>query len=405
LGISSFSLFLHDWSVDLKVPISTLALVMTPAAVMTAISGPIVGGLADRYPARWLIGGGALGMAAFNLGLTFVTSAWQFLALFGLVLPILLSLTTLIVANPVVARWFVKRLGLALGVTALGAGLAGVISAPLIAYAMPLIGWRGVWRVGAAILAFGMAPLAFAVLRDRPTEREGLDYVSSGGAAGAHAHGGAGGGSLSLRQIAGRKNFWLIGAIFLPILSAYQGVLYNLAPVAASHALDTKEAGILLVVLNLVQMASTPVLGAISDRVGNRVPLLGLCGLTGIGVLLFAFGGESFPALVAASALVGAGGGLWTPLGAAIAAEYGSANAGKAFGLMFAFGPVAGAASFVLAKLKEVTGSYVPGLLTLTALLGISVMACLALREKRGGHITPEERATAMAEEAVSPMV
>jgi hypothetical protein len=58
----------------------------------------------------------------------------------------------------------------------------------------------------------------------------------------------------------------------------------------------------------------------------------------------------------------------------------------------------------VVAKLKEGTGSYVTGLLTLTALLAVSVVACLMIREKRGGHITAEERVEAMEEVVVSPL-
>jgi MFS family permease len=276
LGVSSFSLFLHDWSTDLKVPISTLQLAVTPGATMSAVSGAVIGGLADRYPARWLIGGGLLAMAVFDLCLSLVNNTWQFLALFALVLPILLNLTTLIVANPLVSRWFVKRLGLALGLTALGVGLAGVVVSKLVAEALPLVGWRGVWRISAGVLAFGVAPLVFLVVRERPTEREGLSYVSGdGGAHGGHHHA-----KLPQRAIVGRKNFWFIAAMYLPIFSAFQGIAYNLAPIAASHGVDAKTAGTLLVILSLTQMAATPLLGMLSDRFGNRLPFLGLAIVT-----------------------------------------------------------------------------------------------------------------------------
>src|SRR6202008_3247693 len=79
MALSAFSLFLHDWSSDLKTSISTLALAMTPLTLVGAVSGSIIGGMADRYPARWLIGAGILGLAPFDLGISLVTQAWQLL--------------------------------------------------------------------------------------------------------------------------------------------------------------------------------------------------------------------------------------------------------------------------------------------------------------------------------------
>src|SRR6202008_3756882 len=111
MALSAFSLFLHDWSTDLKTSISTLALAMTPMTLVGAITGSFIGGFADRSPAPGLLGGGILGLAVFSLGVSLVTQVWQLLALYGVVLPVVVCLSTLIVASPLVARWFVRRLG------------------------------------------------------------------------------------------------------------------------------------------------------------------------------------------------------------------------------------------------------------------------------------------------------
>jgi MFS family permease len=390
IALSAFSLFLSAWSADLKTPISTLALAMTPMTIVGAFAGSVIGGLADRYPARWLLGGGILGMAAFNLGVSLVTQVWQLLALYGGVLPVVIALSTLIVANPLVARWFVRRLGLALGVTVLGVGLAGVILPPVIAAAMPVIGWRAIWRISAAALAFVVAPLIFAVVRERPTEREGLDYVG-GGANAAH---GAGETRLTLREIVGRKNFWLLAATYLPIVSAYFALLYNLAPVAASRGLGAQTAGMLVSVMSLTQLAATPLLGLLNDRIGARAPFLMLAALTACGITLAALG-VGLPGLVAACALAGLGGAVWPLLGAATAVEFGATNAGQAFGLLMAFSPLTALASFSLARLKETTGSYAAGFYLLIGFLALSALCGFILRERRGGRLTPAEQAAA----------
>lgn len=397
MALSAFSLFLHDWSSDLKTSISTLALAMTPLTLVGAVSGSIIGGMADRYPARWLIGAGILGLAAFDLGISLVTQAWQLLALYGTVLPVAIGLSTLIVASPLVARWFVRRLGLALGLTVLGVGLAGVILPPVIAAALPVIGWRAVWRISAAALALVVAPLVFLVLRERPTEREGLHYVGGDGAASAagHAHGA---GRLSVREIVGRRNFWLLAATYLPIVSAYFALLYNLAPFAASRALGPQTAGLLLSVLSLTQLTATPLLGLLNDRIGARLPFLAVAGLAAAGLALAAVG-HGLPALVVACALVGVAGAVWPLLGAATAVEFGADSAGQAFGLLMAFGPATGLASFAVARLKEATGGYALGFYLLIAFLGVAAASALVLRERRSGHLTAAERIA--AEEAL----
>jgi MFS family permease len=387
IALSSFSLFLSVWSADLKAPISTLALAMTPMTLVGAITGSVIGGLADRYPARWLLGGGILGLAAFNLGVSLVTEVWQLLALYGTVLPVVIGLSTLIVANPLVARWFERRLGLALGVTVLGVGLAGVILPPAIAAALPVIGWRAVWRISAAALVLVVAPLIFAVIRERPTEREGMHYVGGRAA----AADGAGERRIAIREIVSRRNFWLLAGTYLPIVSTYFALLYNLAPVAASRSLGPQTAGTLLSVLSLTQLVATPLLGLLNDRFGARAPFLMLAALSAAGAALAALGG-GLPGLIAACALVGVGGGVWPLLGAATTVEFGTGSAGQAFGLLLAFSPITALASFMLAKLREATGSYAAGFYALLAFLALSALCGFMLRERRG-HLTGAEQA------------
>jgi MFS family permease len=396
MPLFAFSMFLHDWSTDLKTPISTIQLVMTLMTFVGAAGGIGVGALADRFPSRRLLLAGVVGLALFALAIAFMTQPWQLIVLYGFALPLLIALATLIVANPLVSRWFVRRMGLALGLTAAGGGLAGVVVPPLVAAGLPILGWRGVWQIGAAVMGLIVAPLVFFVVRERPTEREGLDYLRGTAGVGAHhAHGHGGKGGMSALQIARRKNFWLLAATYIPIIAAYFGVLYNLAPIAESRGLGA-QAGLLTAALSFAQIVSTPIMGLLADRFGSRLPFLGLCFVGAGGTALVALG-TGFPALLVGAVLVGVVGGLWALLGAAIAVEFGAASAGQAFGMLIAFSPINGVAAFVVARMKEATGSYAPGLLTLVAAIGVAVAAILAWREKRGGHSTPEEQAAAEA--------
>jgi sugar phosphate permease len=360
--------------------------------------------LADKRPARLLFAAGLAGISVFCLLMSVVNATWQIWALYGLVFPVSLSLCTSITANAVVSRWFVKRIGLALGITAFGVGIGGAVLPPIIAEVMPAIGWRGVWRAAGLLTAFVVLPLVMWVVRDRPTERDGLDYLSSGhGATRHHGHGhGGGAGGLRLVDIIKRRNFWLLVVCYLPIVALYGAIQQNMAPIAASHGFDAKVAGMLLLAFSVSHMLSTLLLGLASDRFGNRLPLACLGVLIALGAAFLAYG-EGLPALVVAAVLVGFTGGLWTLLPAAAAVEFGASGVGRAFGALMFFIPLNAVAPSVMARVKEATGSYMPALLGLSAICIVGSIAILFMREKRGGHPSGAEKEAAL-EEAVSPL-
>ena len=413
LAINCMSLFLRDWSKDLHTPISQLLLAILALAIVASICSPLIGMLADKYPARLLFGGGLVGMVVFTLGMSAVTATWQVWVLYGLVFPISLSACTSITANAVVTRWFVKRRGLALGITAFGVGIAGVFMPPLIAVVMPAIGWRGVWRITAAVIAFVVLPLVMFVMKDRPTEREGLHYLdgpvtSTGHGHGLHGRGGSqGAGGLRFSDIIKRKNFWLLVAVYVPIIALNGAIQQNMAPLALSHGFDQKTAGLLLSALSLSHVVATLAMGVISDRFGNRLPLIGLAVMVAAGGVLMGFG-ASLPSLMIGAALLGLGGGIYTLLPAAAAVEFGAAGTGRAFGLLMLFIPINAAVPSLVARARETTGSYGPALTALSIVALIGGALVLFMRERSGGHPTPGERDAALEEmvkeELVNPL-
>jgi MFS family permease len=402
LTYNTFSLFLRDWSAQLHAPISRMQLSVAAMALVSAFLAPVVGALADKYPARRLFTFGLLGMALFYLAISAVTQAWQIIALYGLLVPLALVLSTAVTTNALISRWFVRRLGLAFGLSAFGIGMAGVVLPPLIAALLPTVGWRWIWRGAAIVIALIVMPLVVLVSRDRPTEAEGAYYLTGDGeSAGAHGHGASRGGppdqahgpghargsQLAWRDVAASRNFWLLVAIYLPMMALYGGCAQNLAPYAASHGLSSQAGGVLLSVLSLSHVVATLVLGLVSDRFGYRLPFAGLAVVmvAGAGVLAF---GSSVPALTVGCVLVGFGGGLFTLLASAIATEFGAAGVGRAFGLCMLFIPVTGLAPFIIAKTQESTGSYAPGLLGLAVPVIIAAVLSLSLRERGGGQGT-----------------
>lgn len=405
LSVNSFTLFLHSWVVDLHTKISWLQLAMLPLSFTMAIVSPLVGVLADKYSARTLFGVGMVFLAAFCGGIGAVTKLWQLMALYAVLFPLAIGFTTTIIANALVSRWFVRRLGLALGLTAFGVGMGGVVLPPIVALGIPLVGWRGIWWIAAASIVFVIAPLIFLVVRDRPGPRDG-DYYLTGGDAAAishHVHGAGTGKGISWWGILKRRNFWVLMIAFIPILGIYAGGAYNLSPLIVSRGFSPQLAGLFASVLGIAHVASTLLLGFASDRFGNRLPFAGLAVVAACGAAVLSFA-HSLIGLCAGFALIGAGGGLWTLLAAAIAIEFGADSFGRAFGLTMFLLPINSLSNFIVAKSQETLGSYAPGLLgyAIFALVGGTI--CLSfLRERHVGHLSANEKLA--MEEGASPVL
>jgi len=383
LTYNSFSLFLRDWSAQLHTPISSLTLCVALMALVAAAASPAIGVLADKYPARRLFVSGLLGMALFYIGVGSITATWQLLALYGVLAPISLGLSTAITANALISRWFVRRRGLALGLSAFGIGLAGVLLPPAIAALLPAVGWRTIWRGAGVLIAVVVVPIVLLSIRNRPAEEEGKYYLSGEGAPSGH-HGRASGGSNQpgWREVIARRNFWLLLGIFLPIMALNGAMVQIIAPYAANHGLSQQLGAKLLSLLSLMHVLATLVLGALSDRLGNRVLFAGLALIMVAGAALLAVGTD-LSLITAGCVLVGLGGGVFALLAAAIAVEFGAEGVGRAFGLCMFFIPVTSLAPFSLAKTQEITGSYTPALIGLGILVAISAVLSLLLHERR----------------------
>jgi sugar phosphate permease len=395
--LTCVSLYLKPWSKEFSVPISNILFAMTPMMLFMGISAAVVGTFADRKPARALMSLGLAALALITLAGSFATAAWQIEAVYALLFPVPVVLATTVVSNPLVSRWFVRRLGLALGITSFGIGVAGIVLPPLIAEVMPEVGWRAIWRVSAAVVGLVILPIIYLVVRDRPTEREGLHYVEGGGAASAaHGHGhGGGGGHLRTLDVLKRKNFWFVLAVFLPLGFIYIGAMNNLAPIAVDRGYDQRAAGMLLSVFNLAHVGSTLIMGLLLDRFGTRGPLALLAFVSAAAGVTLGLGG-ALPALVAGAALAGFSGGIWTILPAAAATEFGAANVGRVFGLFSLILPVHALMGGAIAKVKESTGSYTEILLAIAVACAAGGVIALFMRERRGGHPTPAEKEAAM---------
>ena len=104
-----------------------VAIGMTITSAVGAIAAPYVGRALDKFPLRNVMGIGAIFMATGFLGLSFVQNELQFYLVLGLFIGFGASSMGNLATSKLVANWFDKRRGTALGIAAAGVSLSGVV--------------------------------------------------------------------------------------------------------------------------------------------------------------------------------------------------------------------------------------------------------------------------------------
>jgi len=139
----------------------------------------IAGTTLDRFGPRrvqlvCIIVGGLAYMA-----LSTVNSLFMLYILYGFGVGFFLSSSGAAILMPLIARWFVSNLGLAMGIVFFGTGLGGFILAPLADYLGRTFNWQTGFLIGGGIILVVGLSLNLLLLRDRP-EQKGLQALGVG---------------------------------------------------------------------------------------------------------------------------------------------------------------------------------------------------------------------------------
>ncbi len=131
--------------------------------LVNGFAAPLVGVLFDRAGPRWVYAAGlaCLGSAFFLAGS--LDQLWQFYLLVGAMVGIGVSLTGMVPASALLARWYRVRLSRVIGIAFSAVGLGVVTFVPLTQYMVDHYHWRIAYRALGGVLLIGVPILLFAV--------------------------------------------------------------------------------------------------------------------------------------------------------------------------------------------------------------------------------------------------
>lgn len=294
-------------------------------------------------------------------------------------------------------QWFPQReRARAVGLFMTATAMAGVIGAPISSALLRidgvwgLRGWQWLFLVE-GIPAVLLAPVVLFYMTERPAEAKWLSAEERAWLAREmeteHAHGGQA--IVTLRAALGSRRLWIVALPYFCIVIAFYGISFWLPQLVQSMS-DLGSATIVLLTA-IPYVAATiglVVVGSHSDRTRERrwhVAIPCLIGATGFVLTVLA---PSTPA-VALTTLSIAAFGIWGTLGPfwaiPTALLRGTAAAGG-IALVNSIGNVGGfVGPYLMGWIRDATGGFTAGLLTLAAILILGAVIVLRLQQ-------PEER-------------
>lgn len=358
-------------------------------ALLAVSAGPLI----DRYGGRRFVVGGCLGLALGLVLLSVMETEWQFFLIYGLGRGAAAGIISLAI-GVTVSKWFVRRRGLAVGVTTLGtrAGFALMpIGTQLIIDAQ---GWRTAVLVLAGLVTVAGVLPALWGLHPRP-ERLGLRPDGDGPV-------------LPERrrrppevdwtraEALRTRAFWLVTAAVGLQQWASGAINLHQIPHLVGQGLSAREAALLVTIVALFSAVGALGEGLLDARIGARWTfVIGLCGSAAGMVILMLTG--SFGTGVLFAVVYGSSLGLMVTSNQVVFADYFGREAlgairGTAAPVQMALnavGPLVAGAAF------DLTGSYLAAFIPFTCGYLIAALSLALARRPQPRRQAREELAPA----------
>lgn len=364
---------------------------LTSMSLMSALSAPLVGRYLDRGHARGLMTLGAALMAVAFVLASRIESLWQFFLVLGLLMGPAVCMLGGLSSSTLVATWFVEKRGAALGISAMGISVSGVLMPPIGTALIAEIGWRDTFLVYGAIALFVVAPLTHRFVVATPEE---LGQLPDGEVPAPDAPSAPRAAERLLRtsEIVRDARFWLIALPIALNFFCLSAVLTHAVPHVTDLGVSPAAAALVLSAMAGAGAVGKPLFGALTDHMDKRATLALCTALQFAGVLVLLYV-RSYPLLVAAGAIFGLGMGGIVPLqGALVGAAFGRKSFGRVMGLMSpAMLPIQMLGVPFAGHVFDRTGSYRPAFqLFLGAfLLSLAALSRLRLPELEPGRVEP----------------
>ncbi|MCX2983059.1 MFS transporter [Halieaceae bacterium IMCC14734] len=373
----SVSLLVGPVRAEFSVSLEQVMYSLTIGTFAGMLVAPIAGAMLDRYPVRWMMCGGVLLFAGGLWSLGQTTSITQFVIIFGVTMALANALSGSMAASTIISRWFTASRGRALGISAIGTSLGGIIIPALMTYWLARSGWRITMENMSLLALFLVLPFIFFTVRGRPSD-VGLEPEGGAPAGDAEARVDQ---VLGLKDILRHQGYWLIGLPLGILFCAYSAVLANLTPYATSLEHSAAQGSSLIMALAIASFAGKLAFGFMADRVPLKIGLWSAMALVTAALLILS-ALPGYNTILFAVVLMGlATGGMLPVWGSMMAQCFGLLSYGKAMGLMGPLITLSVMPGFtIIGRLYDSSGDYQTAMLVFAGMTIAAALIMIPLR-------------------------
>ena len=386
---SSMGVFVTPLEADMGWSRADITRVLSLGILVGAVSFLVTGYLHDRFGGRLVIGGALIMLGVCTALMSTVNSIPSFIFIYGFLGSFASSGVSFVTIHSLLARWFLKRRGLVMSISAAGGSFGPLMFAPLSAYLIQTFDWRFAFIVLGCIIAFIAGPMALAFLKDSPSSllpksekvvEEDVDEGKTTTLDGPLFTSGRGG----WKQALSTSPFWQLSAAYLVCGITTNILSVHFVPFAEDQGVPKMTAASIFGVMMGLNSIGVLTAGMLSNWWSQKLVLGSTYALRGVAyaVLLTVGGVEgmwAFAFIAGMSWIATAS--MTSSLTADI---FGLRNLGTLNGMTNMSHQIGGALSVLMAgELQQLTGSYViPFAIAGLTLIGASI-AAFSVNEKK----------------------
>ena len=383
-GYYIFGVLLKPLSETLDASRFIVSLALTGQIVMSAVLGPWLGRAVGERSVRGLMTTGILVMAVGLAGVSLAVTIWQFYIAFMLLVSVGFALAGPVPNSALIANWFSRKRGSAMGISQFGVTLSGALLIPLFTWLMLTFDWRIALRVFAVGVPICALPVIWFGIIKTPKEKglnpDGDTYQQEDGldtSAEAETE-------WTLSAAIRNKTVWRLALIMGPGFMGISAVLLSLHSHLTDSGLSAMRASSLIAGMTLAGAVAKPIFGILSDYLDKRWVTLASIAFMFAGVAGL-ISTTAYPLLMLAAVSFGLGYGAQMPLfNILIATLFGQTAFARMVGIM---GPIMLPFNLLGLPLSTLTyetfGTYSPAYAMILALYVVAAAGLIRLRLPR----------------------
>jgi len=265
----SFGIFLIPITTDLGWDRGALSAARSINLLTGGVTGILAGKLTDKYGPRLLVmvTGLTAGIAFFLMSQ--VGSLWQVYLVWGLLIGVSKGCWFIPIISTI-PRWFIRKRGIAVGLTVTGVGLGSVIWPSVSQWLISSYGWRQAYVILGIVALIIFIPVAHFMKHspqriglkpygeNETTDTQSLPQRVEG---------------LSVTQAIKTGRFWIFGLALFCYLFIVQITIVHLAPYALDTGISAVMAASVVSIMGAVSIIGKLSIGLVSDRVGAKMSM------------------------------------------------------------------------------------------------------------------------------------